>query len=79
MWERKRGKRGGGVRRSEREKEGKGGWGWGGEKVIDMICESVCVTQLELIVSDSLWGCPCQSLKPFLILPLMHNFSDPSF
>lgn len=25
------------------EKEGKAGWGWYGEKVIEMICESVCL------------------------------------
>lgn len=37
----------------------------------------VCVTQFELIVPDSLWGCPCQSLKPFLIYPFTYNFQIP--
>lgn len=65
----------------EKKKEGRGGGFCCGEKVTETVCVevSVCVTQFELIVPDSLWGCLCQSLKPFLILPLHIQFSDPSF
>lgn len=57
----------------EKKEEGKGGW------ACRFVEVSVCVTQFELIVPYSLWGCMCQSLKPFLILPLHVQFSDPSF
>lgn len=63
----------------EQKERGEGSLGWCPEKVIEVVRGSICVTQFELIVPDSLWGCLCQSLKPFLILPLNVRFSDPPF
>lgn len=61
----------------DREEEGKGVWG--GVMRRSLKWYVVCVTQFELMVPDSLWGCLRRSLKPFLILLLNVQFSDPSF
>lgn len=63
----------------EKKKEWEGGCGVMRRSLGWFVEVSVCVTQFQLIVPDSLRGSLRQSLKPFLILLLHVQFSDPSF